>query len=354
MVSISAERASLARVGGGLIRREQWSARRTYTDVRTVVEPARQVFIHVSVTNPNAYNSHAAHIRAIEAIGISRFPSTGVSYNRIIVFGVNTAYEAQPMGRRGAHTVNDFGHSTCRRWGSQCPGRGGSFNTAGHGTNLNYSARAYCYGALCEATATDSVVDTFARTIAVDMKAGLVRRDAEIHGHRCVSAKSCPCGMWARMHDLRARINHYLSSDLEDDMPAPKDWDADDRAAVREALFGENHYLRYVMMSDEKNLGWYLRSQQGNVRSGLKSALEEAADRSTPYGRQLGDAFRALHGPVIDLLRAQQPLLEAAAQGQPMTADQVQQVAQACAAAVPEDLAADVVDELHERTAPDA
>lgn len=52
---------------------------------------------------------------------------------------------------------------------------------------------------------------------------------------------------------------------------------------------------------------------------------------------------------VIRLLKAQEPLLEAAAQNEGLSAEQVAAIAQAVADAVPDDLAVDVVDELHER-----
>lgn len=222
MTSIRAERSALARVGGGLIRREQWGARHDYRSARAVTEPAKQIFIHITVTNPSAYNSHAAHVRAIEAIGRSRFPNTGISYNRIVLFGVGTAYEAQPIGRRGAHTVNDHRRSTCNRWGAACPGHGGDLTAPSW--NNNYTARAYAYGALTQHSVTDSVLDTFARAIADDIKAGFVRRDARIHGHRCLSSKSCPGDhMWARMHELRRRIDHYLKGTPEDDMFDPNE-----------------------------------------------------------------------------------------------------------------------------------
>lgn len=70
--------------------------------------------------------------------------------------------------------------------------------------------------------------------------------------------------------------------------------------------------------------------------------------------RKLEDISRGR--AIIDLITAQQPLLQAAAKSEPMSADQVQQVADACAAAIPEEFADDVAsataDELHERTAP--
>lgn len=209
MTSISAERSRLANVGMTLRRREQWGARRSYTDARTVSEPATKQFVHITVTNPGNYNSFDAHARAIEAIGISRFPNTGISYNRLFMAGTRNVYEAQPVGRRGAHTVNDYRRSTCSLSG--CPSRGTSLSAPSW--NLNYNARAYAYASNVGFSVPDHVIDDMARSMAADRLAGFVTRNATIHGHRCVSSKSCPGDrMWDRMHDLERRVEHYLSN----------------------------------------------------------------------------------------------------------------------------------------------
>lgn len=230
MTSISAERSGLASVGMTLRRREQWGARRSYTDARTVSEPATKQFVHITVTNPGNYSSFDRHAQAIEAIGISRFPNTGISYNRLFMAGTRNVYEAQPIGRRGAHTVNDFRRSTCSLSG--CPSRGTSL--AAPSWNLNYNARAYAYASDVGFSVPDHVIDDMARSMAADRLAGFVTRNATIHGHRCVSAKSCPGDrMWDRMHDLERRVEHYLE---DDDMPAPKDWDDKDWYVFRNRL----------------------------------------------------------------------------------------------------------------------
>lgn len=224
MVSIAEEHRRLREAGLEFITRARWGSRFDYTNARTVVEPAKQVFVHISVTNASAYNSHAAHVRGIEAIGIARFPNTGISYNRVILFGVDKPYLGQPISRRGAHTVNDHRRSTCTRFVNQCPGYKDDLTAPSW--NLNYTARAYVYGALCGHAFTDSVLDTMARTIAADKRAGLVDRDAKIHGHRCVSSKSCPCDqIWARMHELEQRVNDYL----EDRVSYNEVWRTDDK-----------------------------------------------------------------------------------------------------------------------------
>ncbi len=216
MTTIAQERAKLAAVGQRLRTREQWGSRYNYTNARAVTEPATRVFVHISVTNPSNYSSDDAHARAVESIGISRFPATGISYNRLF-FRSGTASEGQPISRRGAHSINDFKRATCTTSG--CPGRGGSLSAPSW--NNNYVARAYV---ICQ-NVTHSVpnvqLDSLARAIAADMLAGFVRRDSEIHGHRCVSSKSCPGDpMWVRMGELRKLVDHYLTHGptTEDDM----------------------------------------------------------------------------------------------------------------------------------------
>lgn len=321
MVSISQERQRLADIGMRLISRETWGSRYDYRNARAVVEPATRVFVHISVTNPGAYNSHAAHVRGIEAIGIARFPNTGISYNRVIVFGVNTAYEAQPMGRRGAHTVNDHRRSTCTRFVNQCPGYKGDLTAPSW--NLNYNARAYVYGAFCGASFTDSVLDTMARAIAADKRAGLVTRDAKIHGHRCVSSKSCPCDqVWARMHELDRRIEHYLRDEPEDDMPSPKDWTNADWDAFQGKIAGA---LRFRGVATAPNgeewsaahaLSWLMGAvaglshtvgeneaavAMGAFQPGKVIRPDKALEYSWAYGKM---SYRALLNQVIPELAA--------------------------------------------------
>lgn len=223
MTTISQERTKLAQVGFNLRRREQWGARYSYSKPspigdpwpgrnKVVTEPATRDFAHISVTNPGNYNSRDAHARGIEAIGISRFPSTGISYNRIIFAGTDTVYEAQPIGRRGAHTVNDLRVSTCLRWGSACPGYKASLTAPSW--NLNFNARAYVIAQNIQHTVTEQMVTAMARAMAADAKAGFVTEYAALHphGHRCVSTKSCPGNlMWARMGLLKTKIAAYLA-----------------------------------------------------------------------------------------------------------------------------------------------
>lgn len=210
MTTILQERQGLERVGHRLRRREEAGFRRSYTDTRSVVEPAETQHVHITITNPSSYASDDAHARAIEAIGISRFPSTGVSYNRLVMRS-GRAYEGQPIGRRGAHTVNDFRRATCSTTG--CPGRGGSLRAPSW--NNNYTGRAYVICQNVNDSVTDAQVDSLARCMAADRLAGFVKKSARIHGHRCCSSKSCPGNkMWSRMHELNEKINYYVRNGL--------------------------------------------------------------------------------------------------------------------------------------------
>ena len=223
-------------------RREQWGARFNYTNSRPVEEPATRVFVHITVTNPRAYSSNDAHARAIESIGINRFPATGISYNRLVMPD-GSLYEAQPIGRRGAHTVNDFKRSTCSTSG--CPGRGTSLTAPSW--NLNINARAYVICQNVGDPVSAKMVDTLARAIVADYRAGFITRAAahNLHGHRCASSKLCPGDkMWSRMGDLHTLIHRYLDNGLpgstpppsEDDMPY-RDWPKADKDALLSDIF---------------------------------------------------------------------------------------------------------------------
>ncbi|MGH9250755.1 MAG: peptidoglycan recognition protein family protein, partial [Acidimicrobiales bacterium] len=176
---------------------------------------ADHLFLHITVTNPSAYSSNDRHAQAIEGIGISRFPNTGISYNMGVMPDA-AIYEFQPVGRRGAHTVNDKGLATCVTTG--CPGRGGSLSSSGHGVNLNWNARAI---ALCQNTSnvvTSAQVHSIARTAATWKRCGYVRRTARWHGHRCVSARACPGDRaWALMAELNRLTEYYYVNGIEDE-----------------------------------------------------------------------------------------------------------------------------------------
>jgi hypothetical protein len=227
--------------------RSQWGAARPYTDAREVTEPATRLFVHITVTNPANYKGNDAHAQAVERIGISRFPNTGISYN----FGImpdGTLYEFQPVGRRGAHTVNDFKRSTCSTTG--CPGRGSSLTAPSW--NLNYNARAIVFCGVESTDVSAVVVEKFALTVYTCYKAGFITKAAaqHIHGHRCVSSKACPGNkMWAKMGTIQTRVDKLIAVPPGGgtvSTAGPEKWDSADWTAFRRGYMAMvvNHPVR--------------------------------------------------------------------------------------------------------------
>jgi hypothetical protein len=130
------------------------------------------------------------------------------------------------MGRRGAHTVNDFKRSTCTTTG--CPGKGVTNGLTAPSWNLNYNARAYVICQNVNDSVTDAMIDSLAKAIVTDYRAGFITYAAahNIHGHRCVSSKSCPATpMWNKMWALHTKIHYYIDKGLGGTAPAPSDDD---------------------------------------------------------------------------------------------------------------------------------
>ena len=309
MTSIARERELYARVGFTHRLREQWGASFVYTTDRPLDEPATRLFLHISVTNPSSYPSNDAHARAIEDIGKQRFPNTGISYNEMIMPG-GLLYEGQPMGRRGAHTLNDFTRPVCTTLG--CPGRG--FPLTAPSWNLNVNGRACCLARNIDDAVTDADVIAAARWGAAGKLAGLVDDGARWHGHRCVAAKDCPGGRgWVRLDDIADLTADYVRRGhvaLEDD-----DMQLDDRISLVDSA-GERKLAGQILGVD-----------------------------SITVGQALGYSAAALWYSRRTLL----PLVQAAAEGRPLSAEQVQEIALAAAAAIPDGFADEVADELGDR-----
>lgn len=290
MTTISQERAALAKVGRSLRTREQWGSRYGYTDARAVTEPARFQFVHISITNPRNYGSDDAHARAIEAIGASRFPSTKISYNRLH-FQSGRAMEGQPVGRRGAHTVNDKGLSACVTSG--CPSRGGKFTGT---TNLNYTARAYVICQNVGDTVTDAELDSLARSLAADRLAGFVTRDAAIHGHRCVAYKDCPAAkMWARMGELKKLVAHYVAVGFT--TPKPSTPPQEDEMSAAEVATGVEAGMReYVrdFYTVGQGTGWRMHEENRADAKAIVEATKTASDANVKALGELTAAVKAL------------------------------------------------------------
>jgi hypothetical protein len=202
MTDIAGERRKLADQGLRIIRRETWGARQNYASDRACEVPARALFLHISVTKLRA-DEHAG-MREIEAIGQARF-GIGCSYNAA-AFPSGHLYEAQPLTRRGAHTLNNFERSTC-------PAHGGSLTAPSWNNNIN--ARALVLPQDVIDFVTDVQIDAAARWAAAQIRAGLVREGARWHGHRCVSAKDCPGDVgYARIRELQRLTDHYVAVGL--------------------------------------------------------------------------------------------------------------------------------------------
>ena len=202
MTDIVRERRLLAAQGLDIIPREQWDARQSYTSARTVEEPARWFFLHISVTSDPADEpaAEAAACRTVEAIGQQRF-GIGCSYNAGTMQS-GRLYEMQPLTRRGAHTVNDKG-------------------VFGFPKSLNYAGRACVLVQNVQDAVTDAQTDSAARWAAAQIRAGLARPDARWYGHRDFAWKACPGDAgYGRLPELRSLTAHYVKAGL-DPTPAP-------------------------------------------------------------------------------------------------------------------------------------
>lgn len=205
MTDIAGERRRLAEQGLQIIRRETWGARQDYRSDRDCDVPARAFFLHISVTRLRV-NEHEG-MREIEAIGQARF-GIGCSYNAA-AFPTGRLYEAQPLTRRGAHTLNNFERSTC-------PTHGGSLSAPSWNNNVN--ARALVLPQDVDDAVTDAQVDAAARWAAAQVRSGLAVRGVRWHGHRCVTAKDCPGREgYARIPELQRLTDHYVAAGLRPD-----------------------------------------------------------------------------------------------------------------------------------------
>lgn len=225
MTSISTERKVFTAAGIPVRTREQWGAAHDYTGSRAVVEPAQAFFLHIAVVHDRSdlVGSEDQVMRSIEAIGRARFGkdrlSSGISYNAAVFNTARFVYEAQPLGRRGAHTVNDKLLRTCAQPG--CPNRGRAIPRGGGatGNNLNVNVRSMVLPQNVGDPVTAGQVDLIARWAAAQIQAGLARSDARWHGHRCVAWKDCPApDGWAALPRIQQLTDRYVKEGLDEDM----------------------------------------------------------------------------------------------------------------------------------------
>jgi hypothetical protein len=291
VTSIAEERQRLSDVGLVLRIRPQWGARFTlyvngkwvdgYTVPRAVDEPATILAAHIAVVDdPNDLQGTEDQVmRNIENIGINRFPNTGISYNAA-AFDTGRLYEGQPIGRRGAHTVNDYERSTCSQSG--CPSLGDSLTAPSWNNNVN--ARACVAPQMVGDECTDAQVNAFARWGAGLKLAGFVTRDARWHGHRCFAAKACPGGnVWGRLDDIQDQTADYVRDGLpgtgDDDVPlTPEDIEKVARAvweAERANLVNDVQVETGKLLSATHRNTYELREQVALLRQAVADLQPE-------------------------------------------------------------------------------
>lgn len=208
--NIKRERELLREQGLDFRTREEYGARQSYTSDRLVDVPAEAFFLHIAVVDDpgDLLGTEDEVARKIEAIGQSRFGS-GWSYNAA-AFNTGRLYEAQPLTRRGTHTVNTF-----RRL--ECPVHGGSLRApdTSSGFNNNVNARALVLPQNVEDPVTDEQIDAAAQWAAAQIRSGLAKPTARWHGHRCVTAKGCPGDRaFVRIPELQRLTDHYVKNGL--------------------------------------------------------------------------------------------------------------------------------------------
>lgn len=214
-MSIATERAALFAQGLEIVKREDWGAACSYTSSRPVSVPASWLFLHVSVTARTS--DEARGMRIIEDIGQSRF-GIGCSYNAA-VFPSGRLFEGQPLGRRGAHTVNDLPNP-------QFPEG-----------SLNHDARALVLPQMDTDPVSDEQIDSAAKWAAACIRAGFVKPGARWFGHRDVTRKSCPGPAgYARLAELNSLTRRYETEGLDADMSAEAERKIDEIHALVKAL----------------------------------------------------------------------------------------------------------------------
>lgn len=218
MTDIARERRLLAEQGLDIVEREDWGSTIDYRSARPVTTPAKGFFLHISVTDDDGdlpANEYEA-MRVIERIGQQRFgdpydQQLGFPYNGA-AFNTGRLCEGQPLGRRGAHTVNDKGID---RYGAE-------------GRSLNGEYRALCLPQQVWDDVTAEQIDAAARWAAAQIRAGLAVPGARWDLHRTVAWKACPGDLAAAWLDELNRLTaHYEAHGLGPvATPAPFEEDA--------------------------------------------------------------------------------------------------------------------------------
>jgi hypothetical protein len=185
--------------GLAIAARPQWGSTYNYSSLRLVYIPTRYLFLHVAViADPDdLVGTEHEVMRALERIGARRFPNTGISYSAA-AFDTGRLYDAQPLDRRGAHTVNELG-------------------VPGYPYNLNYYGHAIVLPQMVADPVTDAQVEAVARWGAAVVRAGWSTA-REFLPHRKFAPKDCPGDKAvARLPEINDRLQHYIANGLEPD-----------------------------------------------------------------------------------------------------------------------------------------
>lgn len=205
-MSIATERAALAAQGLDIRPREEWGAVTDYSTSRPV-ERAIALFLHIAVVDDRDDLVGGEHrvMRNTERVGRTRFGATiGISYNAA-AFDTGRLYEGQPLGRRGAHTVNDLPNPAFRQGG------------------LNHLVRALVLPQQVTDPVTDAQIDAAARWGAALIRAGFAIPGARWWGHRDVTRKGCPGdAAYRRLGELNRLTRHYEAHGLKEDTMTPE------------------------------------------------------------------------------------------------------------------------------------
>jgi hypothetical protein len=223
MTDIALERRLLAEQGLEIRTREQYGARQDYRSDRDCDVPAVAFFLHIAVVDDpgDLLGTEDEVARKIEDIGETRFGS-GWSYNAA-AFNTGRLYEAQPLTRRGTHTVNTYRRAQCRIHGGSLLAPASSSGDL----NNNVNARALVLPQDVGDPVTDAQIDSAARWAAAQILSGLALPSARWHGHRCVTNKACPGDRaFTRIPELQALTNHYVKAGLHMNITP------EDRAAI--------------------------------------------------------------------------------------------------------------------------
>jgi hypothetical protein len=220
-VHVNAERAALAATGLDIVWRSTWGARTSlYSSDRRVVDPARWLFLHITVTEAPDEGEEYEAARWVESIGVARF-GIGVPYNALVT-PAGVLLEGQPLGRRGAHTV----HNLYRPGRPSIPEPNPAFPRSPWPYGMNLEARALAFVAMDGDPFPDAALESAARWGAALRLAGFAEAGARWHGHREVSNKGCPGSpAWARLPELQRRTDALVAAGHveDDDMPTPED-----------------------------------------------------------------------------------------------------------------------------------